>query len=83
MKDRITLTNSLKTRVKKSIRESCTHRYVPAKIIVVADIPYTINGKKVELAVKQIIQNQNVINKDALVNPESLDYYKEIEELTI
>jgi len=83
MKDQITLTNSLKARVKKSIRESCTHRYVPAKIIAVADIPYTINGKKVELAVKQIIQNQNVINKDTLVNPESLDYYKEMEELNI
>ncbi len=83
MKDQITLTNSLKTRVKKSIRESCTHRYVPAIIIAVEDIPYTINGKKVELAVKQVIQNQIVKNKDALVNPESLDYYKEMEELTI
>ena len=60
MKDQITLTNSLKTRVKKSIRESCTHRYVPAIIIAVEDIPYTINGKKVELAVKQVIQNQIV-----------------------
>ena len=81
MKDQITLTNSLKARVKKSIRESCTHRYVPAKIIAVADIPYTINGKKVELAVKQVIQNIEVKNKDSLVNPNSLKFYKKMMEL--
>jgi len=82
LKDQITLTNNLIMKVNKSIRESCTPRHIPAKIIAVKDIPYTINGKKVELAVKQVIQNQIVKNKDALVNPESLDYYKEIEELT-
>ena len=81
MKDQITLTNSLKTRVKKSIRESCTHRYVPAIIIAVKDIPYTINGKKVELAVKQVIQNIEVKNIDSLVNPSILDFYKDILEL--
>ena len=81
MKDQITLTNSLKTRVKKSIRESCTHRYVPAIIIAVEDIPYTINGKKVELAVKQVIQNIEVKNIDSLVNPSILDFYKDILEL--
>ena len=81
MKDRITLTNSLKTRVKKSIRESCTHRHVPAIIIAVEDIPYTINGKKVELAVKQVIQNIEVKNIDSLVNPAILDFYKDILEL--
>ena len=81
MKDRITLTNSLKTRVKKSIRGSCTHRYVPAIIIAVEDIPYTINGKKVELAVKQVIQNIEVKNIDSLVNPSILDFYKDILEL--
>jgi len=81
MKDRITLTNSLKTRVKNSIRESCTPRYVPAKIIAVEDIPYTINGKKVELAVKQVIQNIEVKNIDSLVNPSILDFYKNILEL--
>ncbi|HIB14369.1 MAG TPA: acetoacetate--CoA ligase [Candidatus Marinimicrobia bacterium] len=81
MKDRITLTNSLKTRVKNSIREFCTHRYVPAIIIAVEDIPYTINGKKVELAVKQVIQNIEVKNIDSLVNPSILDFYKDILEL--
>jgi acetoacetyl-CoA synthetase len=81
MKDQITLTNSLKTRVKNSIRESCTPRHVPAKIIAVADIPYTINGKKVELAVKQVIQNIEVKNKDSLVIKNSLEFYKNMMEL--
>ena len=83
MKDQITLTNNLIMKVKKSIRESCTPRHVPAKVIQVADIPYTINGKKVELAVKQIIQNQNVKNKESFANPHILEFYKGIMELEV
>jgi acetoacetyl-CoA synthetase len=47
----------------------------------VNDIPYTINGKKVELAVNKIIHNQDVENRDALKNPEALDNYSNLEEL--
>ena len=83
MNDQFILSEELIKKINKSVWESCSPRHVPAKIIAVADIPYTINGKKVELAVKQIIQNQDVVNKDALVNPESLDFYKKIEELII
>jgi acetoacetyl-CoA synthetase len=54
---------------------------VPAKIIAVADIPCTISGKKVELAVRNVIHNQEVKNKDALANPEALDYFKDLAEL--
>ena len=54
---------------------------MPAKIIAVADIPYTISGKKVELAVRNVIHNQEVKNKDALANPEALDYFKDLPEL--
>ncbi|MBC8255899.1 MAG: acetoacetate--CoA ligase [Candidatus Marinimicrobia bacterium] len=81
LNDQIKLSDELKLEIKKIIRESCTPRHVPAKVIQVADIPYTINGKKVELAVKQIIQNQAVQNKDSLANPKSLSLYREIEEL--
>ena len=52
---------------------------MPFKIIPVKDIPYTINGKKVEIAVKNIIEGKNVTNIDALSNPESLNYFKEID----
>ena len=81
IKDQSALSDGLIRLIKKSIRESCSPRHVPAKIIQVKDIPYTINGKKVEMAVKQIIQNRNVINKDSLVNPNSLRYYKNVMEL--
>jgi acetoacetyl-CoA synthetase len=56
-------------------------RHVPAKIIAVPDIPYTLNMKKVELAVKKVIHNQEVTNKDALRNPAVLDFYSKIPEL--
>ena len=71
----------LTKQIKKSIRESCSPRHVPAKIIAIEDIPYTINGKKVELAVKQVIQKIEVKNIDSLVNPSILDFYKDILEL--
>lgn len=79
--DGVDLTEELIGRIKKTIRENTTPRHVPAKIIKIRDVPYTINGKKVELAVRNIIHNQPVLNKDALANPEALDYYKDIPEL--
>ncbi|GAW92035.1 acetoacetate--CoA ligase [Calderihabitans maritimus] len=77
----IELTDDLIRKIKTTIRENATPRHVPAKIIQVADIPYTINGKKVELAVKKIIHNEPVLNRDALANPEALDLFKNIPEL--
>jgi acetoacetyl-CoA synthetase len=76
-----TLTEALRKIIRKSIRENISPRHVPAKIIAVADIPYTINMKKVELAVRNIIHGEPVKNRDALANPESLDLYKNLEEL--
>ena len=64
--------------IKNIIKLNCSPRHVPYKIFKIEDIPYTINGKKVELAVKNILEGKNVNNKDALSNPESLDFYKSI-----
>ncbi|MGD2125372.1 MAG: acetoacetate--CoA ligase [Desulfobacteraceae bacterium] len=75
------LTEDLKGKIKKTLRANASPRHVPAKIISVPDIPYTLNMKKVELAVKKVIQGQAVLNKDALRNPESLDFYEDIKEL--
>ena len=75
------LDEDLISRLKKDIREHESPRHVPAKIIAVPDIPYTLNMKKVELAVKKIVQGQEVKNKDALRNPECLNYFKDLEEL--
>lgn len=77
------LTEELIRKIKMTIRASASPRHVPAKILTVPDIPYTHNMKKVELAVKKVIHNQPVLNKDSLKNPEVLDYFanrKEIQE---
>ncbi|HKK91097.1 MAG TPA: acetoacetate--CoA ligase [Desulfobacteraceae bacterium] len=75
------LTDELMNSIRKNIRASASPRHVPAKIVAVDDIPYTLNMKKVELAVKKIIHGQEVKNKDALKNPEALDLYSDIPEL--
>ena len=77
----VELTEDLIKRIKTAIRQNTTPRHVPAKIIAIDDIPYTINMKKVELAVWNIIHNQPVLNLDALANPQSLELYKNIKEL--
>jgi len=73
-----TLTDELKDRIKKTLRDKASPRHVPALIIDVPDIPYTFNMKKVESAITNIINGRPVTNRDALVNPESLDYFEKI-----
>jgi acetoacetyl-CoA synthetase len=70
-------------KINKTIRENTSPRHVPAKIIPVADIPYTINMKKVELAVRNIIHGKPVTNQDALANPQALDLYRDLAELRV
>ena len=75
------LTEDLQKTIKKAIREACSPRHVPAKIIPVTEIPYTINMKKVELAVRNVIHGRAVTNRDALANPDSLELYKDLPDL--
>jgi acetoacetyl-CoA synthetase len=75
------LTEDLKKKIKKTLREKASPRHVPAKIIEIPDIPYTLNMKKVESAVTNVIHGRPVLNRDALINPQSLDYYENIDEL--
>jgi acetoacetyl-CoA synthetase len=72
------LTDDLQKQIKINIRNGCSPRHVPEIIKAVPDIPHTINGKKVEIAVKKIINGEEVMNKDALANPECLDFYKDV-----
>ena len=81
MAEGFTLDETLKANIRQTIRVNASPRHVPAKIIAVADVPYTLNMKKVEIAVKKVIQNETVSNKDALANPEALDGYANIKEL--
>ena len=72
------LTDDLKDTIRKTLRENASPRHVPALILETPDIPYTLNMKKVESAVTNIINGRAVSNKDALINPESLEYYERI-----
>jgi acetoacetyl-CoA synthetase len=81
LREGVELSEDLVKRIKATIRQNASPRHVPAKIIAVEAIPYTISGKKVELAVRKIIHGQEVKNKDALANPESLDLYVDLPEL--
>jgi acetoacetyl-CoA synthetase len=81
MKAGYELTDDLRERIKKSIRINASPRHVPARIVQAPDIPYTLNMKKVELAVQKMIHGREVKNKDALKNPEALDFFAHIEEL--
>ena len=69
------LTDELIKKINTAIRKNCSPRHVPSVTKQVADIPYTINGKKVEVAVKKLIHEQEIKNKDALANPECLNEF--------
>ena len=72
------LNKELKEKIKNALRTEASPRHVPAKIIEVPDIPYTVNMKKVESAVGNIVNGRPVTNRGVLSNPESLDYYEKI-----
>ena len=79
----VALNDALVKKINKTVRENTSPRHVPAKIIPVDDIPYTINMKKVELAVRNVVHGKPVTNKDALANPQALDLYKDLPELQV
>jgi acetoacetyl-CoA synthetase len=81
--ENVELDEALKVRIKTVIRENTTPRHVPAKIIAVTDIPRTISGKIVELAVRNVVHDRPVKNTDALANPEVLDLYRDIPTLQV
>ncbi|VAW37106.1 Acetoacetyl-CoA synthetase [hydrothermal vent metagenome] len=82
LQDNLTLDDILITKIKTTIRTNTTPRHVPAKIIQVTAVPKTLSGKLVEIAVRNIIHNRPVTNTDALSNPEALEQYKNLSELT-
>lgn len=81
LKEDLKLTDELKTEIKKTIRANTTPRHVPSIIIQVDDIPRTISGKIVELAVRKVVLGEEVTNKDALANPEALKLFEKLPEL--
>jgi len=74
----VNIKNDYEQEIKIMIKNHCSPRHIPDEVIAVNDIPYTINGKKVELAVKNIFNNNKVLNIDSLANPDCLDEYFKI-----
>lgn len=68
--------SDLEKDIKSKIRDGCTPRHVPARVIACPAIPYTTNGKKVEIAVKKTMMGKPVTNLSSLRNPEALDWFK-------
>jgi acetoacetyl-CoA synthetase len=81
LRDGQKLDENLQTRIRKVVRDNATPRHVPARIVQVSDIPRTVSGKIVELAVRNVVHNRPVKNTDALANPEALELYKNLPEL--
>ena len=81
LRDGLQLNDALQQQIRQTIRTHATPRHVPAIIAQVADIPRTISGKIVELAVRQVIHNEPVKNTDALANPDALQYFVNRPEL--
>lgn len=81
LRDGVTLDAELEQEIRRTIRANATPRHVPAVIAQVQDIPRTISGKIVELAVRQVIHGEEVKNTDALANPEALTEFANRSEL--
>ncbi|MBM4233566.1 MAG: acetoacetate--CoA ligase [Gammaproteobacteria bacterium] len=81
LREGITLNDALQERIRNTIRANTTPRHVPARIVAVPEIPRTVSGKIVELAVRNIVHGLPVTNTDALANPAALDYFRDRPEL--
>ncbi|MDC0875676.1 acetoacetate--CoA ligase [Candidatus Pelagibacter sp.] len=82
MNEKFYFTEDLLKKIKIQIRKNASPRHVPKKIIVVKDIPRTKSGKIVELAVKNTIEGNDIKNKEALANPEALEQFKNLKQLS-
>ena len=83
MSSKHNFTENLANKIKSKIRKNVSPRHVPSKVIEVRDIPRTKSGKIVELAVKNIIEGNNIKNKEALANPKVLKQFKNLKDLNI
>lgn len=75
------LTPDLLNTIRTQIRESLSPRHVPDEILAAPEIPYTINGKKMEVPVKRILEGENVshlVSTGSMANPESLRAFVKI-----
>ena len=81
LQDGIQLDEHLADRIRQTVRDRCTPRHVPARILQVAEIPRTKSGKIVELAVREVVHRRPVKNLGSLANPEALEHYRDLPAL--
>jgi acetoacetyl-CoA synthetase len=81
LKEGIELIDLLKEKIKSELKSKATPRHVPSEIFAVKEIPRTISGKKVEIAVSKILNGEEVDNKDALANPHALDQFYQFRKI--
>ena len=81
LREGLLLDDALRERIRAQVRGNTTPRHVPARILQVPDIPRTISGKVVELAVREAVHGRTVRNTDALANPQALEHFRNRVEL--
>jgi acetoacetyl-CoA synthetase len=81
LRDGLVLDEALRERIRRQVRANATPRHVPARILQVPEVPRTISGKVVELAVREAVHGRTVKNTDALANPAALDHFRNRPEL--
>lgn len=81
LREGLTLDKALEDTIRKRIKENCSPRHVPARIVAVKDIPRTRSGKITELAVRDAVHGRPIKNTEALANPMALDEFRERPEL--
>jgi acetoacetyl-CoA synthetase len=81
LREGVELDEGLEQRIRGQIRRNTTPRHVPARIVQVTDVPRTLSGKVVELAVRNVVHGLPVRNTDALANPQALEQFRDRPEL--
>jgi acetoacetyl-CoA synthetase len=81
LREGLQLNDELIHTIRQTIRHNASPRHVPAKILQVNDIPRTMSGKTVEVAVRQTVHGQTINNLQSLANPEALNDFKNRREL--
>jgi acetoacetyl-CoA synthetase len=81
LRDGVELTDELEAAIRARIRSGASPRHVPARIVAVRELPRTRSGKLTELAVRSVVHGEPVRNTEALANPETLEQFRDLEEL--
>ena len=83
MNEGFSFDKALVDKVKAKIRLELSPRHVPGLILQIAEIPYTLNGKKVEVPVRRIIEGEHILPSSSLANPKCLDLFRELDALKL